>query len=98
MFRRLLKARGRIVAAGAGAALPLSFAPFHQWWLAPLSLAVLFVLVEGAALRERCLLGFWFGFASFATGTYWLYISIHDVGGVAPPIAVALCAVVVVRY
>ena len=67
-----------------------------MWWLAPLLLAVLFLLIDGANLRERSLRGFWFGFGSFATGTYWLYISIHDFGGVAPPIAIALCGSLIV--
>ncbi|MEO8225584.1 MAG: apolipoprotein N-acyltransferase [Gammaproteobacteria bacterium] len=95
MLRRLLTARGRLAAAAAGAALPLSFAPFALWWLAPLLLAVLFVLAHGAAGRSRAQRGFWFGFGCFATGTYWLYISIHQFGGVAPPIAVALCGALI---
>ena len=95
MLRRLLTVRGRFVAAVAGAALTLSFAPFGLWWLAPLLLAVLFLLIEGAPGRERALRGFWFGFGAFATGTYWLYISIHDFGGVAPPIAVAICGALI---
>ena len=56
---------------------------------------MLFLLIHGANLRERCLRGFWFGFGSFTTGTYWLYISIHDFGGVAPPIAVAVCGALI---
>ncbi len=95
MLHRLLTSRGRIVAAGTGAALPLSFAPFALWWLAPLLLAVLFLMVEGATARERALRGFWFGAGVFSTGTWWLYISIHDFGGVAPPIAVALCGALI---
>lgn len=91
MFRRLLTARGRFVAAGSGAALPLSFAPFGHWWLAPLLMALLFLLLEGESGRERALRGFWFGTGLFSTGTYWLYISVHDFGGVVPPIAVAVC-------
>lgn len=56
---------------------------------------MLFLLIHGANVRERCLRGFWFGFGSFTTGTYWLYISIHDFGGVAPPIAVAVCGALI---
>ena len=95
MLRRLLTVRGRFVAAGAGAGLTLSFAPFSLWWLAPLLLTLIFLLIEGASGRERTLRGFWFGFGMFATGTYWLYISIHDFGGVAPPIAVAICGALI---
>ena len=79
----------------AGAALPLSFAPFGYWWLAPVLMALLFVLIEGESGRERARRGFWFGVGTFSTGTYWLYISIHDFGGVAPPIAVALCGALI---
>jgi apolipoprotein N-acyltransferase len=96
LLRRVLTTRGRLIAAATGAALPLSFAPFGLWWLAPVLLAVLFLLIEGVSGRERSLRGFWFGFGAFTTGTYWLYISIHDVGGVAPPIAVALCGALIV--
>ena len=95
MLRRLLTVRGRFVAAGSGAALPLSFAPFGLWWLAPILLATLFLVIEGASTRERALRGFWFAFGTFSTGTYWLYISIHDFGGVAPPIAIALCGALI---
>ena len=69
MFRRLLTLRGRLVAAGNGAALPLSFAPFGHWWLAPLVMALLFLLMEGESGRERALRGFWFGTGMFSTGT-----------------------------
>lgn len=95
MFRRLLTARGRLLASLAGAALPLSFAPFDLWWLAPLLMALLFLLVDGEAARERALRGFWFGVGTFSTGTYWLYISIHDFGGVVPPIAITLCGALI---
>jgi apolipoprotein N-acyltransferase len=87
--------RGRWVALAAGAGLPLSFAPFGHWWLAPLLMALLFLLIAGETGRERALRGFWFGVGTFSTGTYWLYISIHDFGGVVPPIAVALCAALI---
>lgn len=86
-----MAARGRLIAAAAGAALPLSFAPYGLWWLAPILLTVLFLLVQSSPMRQRVLRGFWFGVGAFAAGTYWLYFSIHDVGGVAPPIAIALC-------
>jgi len=75
--------------------MTFSFAPFSLWWLAPLLLVLIFLLMEGASGRERALRGFWFGFGMFATGTYWLYISIHDFGGVAPPIAVAICGALI---
>ncbi|MEZ5565579.1 MAG: apolipoprotein N-acyltransferase [Gammaproteobacteria bacterium] len=88
---RLLQARGRLIAAAAGVALPFSFAPYGLWWLAPVLITVLFLLIQSSPTRQRVLRGFWFGAGAFAAGTYWLYFSIHDVGGVAAPIAIVLC-------
>ena len=80
---------GRWFSALAGSLLPLSFAPFHAWFVAIPLFAVLFFLWEGQTRREAAWRGFWFGFAAFATGTYWLYISIHVFGG-APRIVAAI--------
>lgn len=87
IIRRLLMSRGRLLATGIGACLPLGFAPFSLWWLIPLLFTGLFLLLDGQRTRERALRAFWFGFGAFVTGTYWLYISIHDFGGLAAPIA-----------
>ncbi len=43
--------------------------------------ALLMWLWQDASPRESARLGFWFSFATFAAGTYWLYISIHGFGG-----------------
>lgn len=91
MLARIPKLPGRALALGAGAALPLSFAPFGYWWLAPLLVALLFLLLAFESSRERLYRGYWFGVGAFATGTWWLYNSIHDIGGLAPPFAIALC-------
>jgi apolipoprotein N-acyltransferase len=71
----------------AGAVLPLAFAPFGQFWLAPLSLAVLFWLLGGETPRAAFWNAYLFGFASFLGGTYWTYISIRVYGGQTVPIA-----------
>jgi apolipoprotein N-acyltransferase len=88
VFPGFVAARGRWLALAAGLPLPLSFAPFHVWWLAPVLLACLFLTWLDQPGRERFWRGFWFGFGAFATGTYWLYISIHDIGGAPPPFAI----------
>ncbi len=71
----------------AGAVLAASFAPLSLWPLAVLCPALLMWLWQGASPREAARLGFWFSFATFAAGTYWLYISIHGFG--AAPIWLA---------
>src|ERR1700751_768488 len=65
----------------AGALLAAAFAPLDLWPLAVLCPALLMWLWQGATPREAARLGFWFSFATFAAGTYWLYISIHGFGG-----------------
>jgi apolipoprotein N-acyltransferase len=82
--------RGRALSALAGAALPLAFAPFHLYPLAVLLPAALFALWHGQSPREAAWRGYWFGFAAFATGTYWLYISVHVFGGAPVPVAALL--------
>ena len=72
----------------AGAALPLAFAPFGQFWIAPLSYAALLYLWKDAASSRAFGIGFAFGCASFGFGTYWTFIAVRIMGGA--PIAVAL--------
>lgn len=77
-----------LLSIAAGAALPLAFAPFEQFWIAPLSYAALFYLWRDAAPRQAAALGFVFGCASFGFGTYWTFIAVRVFGGA--PIALAL--------
>lgn len=86
----LLARHGRLAAALAGAGLPLAFAPFGFYGVAPFALAVLFLALAGQPPRERFRRGFLFGFGAFLAGTWWLYISIHDFGGTSPPFAIAV--------
>jgi apolipoprotein N-acyltransferase len=74
----------------AGAVLPLAFAPYGQFWIAPLSYAALFYAWSGAAPWRAFKIGLLFGLGSFGAGTYWTYIAIHDFGGA--PIALAVAA------
>jgi apolipoprotein N-acyltransferase len=75
-----LQPKSLALAALAGGALPLAFAPFHFWWLAPLCYAGLFVLWRGATPREAFQRGFAFGAAEFVLGVYWIWISVHEIG------------------
>jgi apolipoprotein N-acyltransferase len=78
-----------LLSALAGAALPLAFAPFGHFWVAPLSYAVLFYLWQEAPRPRRAFaLGFVYGCASFGFGTYWTFIAVRVFGGA--PIALAL--------
>ena len=70
----------RVLAFGVGALLACAFAPLQWWPLAILCPAVLMWLWEEAAPRDAAWNGFWFSFGTFLAGTYWLYVSVHDLG------------------
>lgn len=75
-------------AAGLGALSVLGFAPF-EWFPVPiLALALLFRLWQRSATpRAAAWLGFSFGLGFFLAGVSWVYVSLHDVGGMAAPLA-----------
>lgn len=81
---------GIALSAAAGVALPLGFAPFHAHWATPLLLAGLILLIADQKPGVAAWRGFWFGFGAFAAGTYWLFISIHTIGGAPPALAAVL--------
>ncbi|RYY82482.1 MAG: apolipoprotein N-acyltransferase, partial [Comamonadaceae bacterium] len=60
------------------------------WWLQLASLALLVGLVQGATGWKAALgLGWLYATAWLAGTFWWLYISMHDYGGLAAPLAVA---------
>jgi len=81
------------IALVAGAVNVFSFAPFGYWPLQLLTLALLFHLVLCAPSIKRSIgIGWAFGFGWLISGIYWLYISMHDYGGM--PAAMAALAVI----
>jgi apolipoprotein N-acyltransferase len=89
--------RAVIVAIISGALLPLAFAPFHFFPLAILSPAVLFYLWQHSGRRRSALLGFVYGFAAFAVGVSWVYVTMHVFGNMAPALAV-FATIIFVSY
>ena len=78
-----------MIAFVAGAATVLAFAPVGFY---PLALATLALLVHlwRAAPAMRCFwTGFWFGCGFFLAGVSWVYVSLHQFGGM-PSIVAAL--------
>ncbi|NJD34010.1 MAG: apolipoprotein N-acyltransferase [Betaproteobacteria bacterium] len=82
-----------VVAAFAlGAFCVLGFAPFDRYfavWPAPtLALGGLFLLWRrSATAREAMLLGLAWGAGFFLCGVSWVYVSLSQFGGMAPPLA-----------
>ncbi|MDE1179566.1 apolipoprotein N-acyltransferase [Paraburkholderia sp.] len=78
-----------LVALVAGAANTLSFAPTpHGGWL-ELAIFAFFVawLTRTTGWKSAALTGGAFGFGNFVTGIWWLYVSMHEYGGMAAPLA-----------
>jgi apolipoprotein N-acyltransferase len=75
------------LAAAAGVALSAAFAPANLWLLALVSPVLLMALWQDAPPRHAAALGFWFNAGMFCSGTYWLYISIHLIGGASRLVA-----------
>ncbi len=77
---RLHSRGGSVAALVGGAVLPLAFAPFGLFWIAPISVALLWLSWEDCDRRQAFRRGFVFGVAAFLFGTYWTFISIHEFG------------------
>jgi apolipoprotein N-acyltransferase len=72
-----------------GALTVLGFAPFYLFFVPALTLAALFHLWRHAGShRAAAWIGFAFGCGLFLTGVSWVYVSMHDFGGMPLPIAV----------
>jgi apolipoprotein N-acyltransferase len=86
---------GHAGALAAGALLTCAFAPLNLWPLAIVCPALLMWLWEGSTARRAAWSGFCFGAGTFAFGTSWLYISIHDMAQAPIWLGVGLVLVLV---
>lgn len=83
------------ILAAAGAAHALSFAPdpLPAWSLAPVQVIALAVAahasLQAPSARRALARGWLFAMFSFSLGLYWMYVSMHDYGGLAAPLAAA---------
>ncbi len=78
-----------LIAALLGSISVAGFAPLELFPLPIIALAVLLRLWRDAPTpRRAALLGFSWGLGFFLTGVSWVYVSLHDVGGMAAPLAV----------
>ena len=70
---------------GALHALPTAYPQF--WWGQLLCVAGLAYRVSRASVGRAVLLGLTFGTAWLCMGTWWLYVSMHQYGGLSAPLA-----------
>ncbi len=65
-----------------GAFTVLAFAPFYIFPIAVLSLiGIIYLWIKADSPKAAFKLGFQFGLGLHVVGTYWIYISLHDFGG-----------------
>jgi apolipoprotein N-acyltransferase len=71
----------------AGVLNTASFAPLGWWPLQIAAVALLALGVRDATPRQAAGRGFAFGIGWLVSGLWWLYISMHDYGGMPAPLA-----------
>lgn len=76
-----------MIAFLGGAATVFAFAPFELHPLAFFTFALLVHLWMDAPPRRCAWLGFWFGLGLFGAGVSWVYVSLHQFGGMPAPLA-----------
>ena len=86
-----------LLASICGVLLTFAFAPFHYWWLGVIALAGLSLLWLQPKSNHPMRYGFLFGLGHFASGVYWVHISLHSYGGASWFFAI-LANVVLVFY
>lgn len=70
-----------------GALTVTAFAPFFLFPLSILTLALLVWLWTSLSARQAAAVGFVFGLGFFLVGVSWIYVSLHDHGGMPLPLA-----------
>jgi apolipoprotein N-acyltransferase len=79
--------RSTLIAFALGAASVAAFAPLGFFPLAVVSLAWLAREWSAASPRAAFRSGYAFGFGLFAAGVSWIYVSLHDIGGMPALVA-----------
>ena len=65
-----------------GAFAVLAFAPFYIFPAAILALVgIIYLWIKATSAKQAFTLGFQFGLGLYVVGIYWIYISLHDFGG-----------------
>lgn len=79
-----------LLCAAAGALVPLSFAPFDLWPLAPIGLVAFALLLDQQGGRTAWWRAWAFGTGLYGVGVSWIFISIHSFGNASAPLAAVM--------
>jgi len=80
-----------------GALVPLSLAPWDQWYVGLLACGFLAISLQGLSPGRAWLRSLSFGLGMYTTGVSWVYISIHDFG-MAPPLLAGIMTAAFVSF
>ncbi len=90
---RFLRGVAGLLLAGAVHALTFSPGPLPDWALAATQILMLAVAARvtlyAPSARQAWARGWLFGFATYALGLYWIFISLHRYGDLSAPLSVA---------
>ncbi|ASC66002.1 apolipoprotein N-acyltransferase [Achromobacter denitrificans] len=90
---RFLRGAAGLLLAGAVHALTFSPGPLPDWALAATQILMLAVAARvtlyAPSARQAWARGWLFGFATYALGLYWIFISLHRYGDLPAPLSVA---------
>ncbi|MCL7929793.1 apolipoprotein N-acyltransferase [Halomonas llamarensis] len=85
-----------IIALVAGGFTTLTASPFELWWLGPVAAGLMYLGVHVLTPAQAAFKGWCYGVGLFASGTSWVYVSIHDYGYTSVPLATFLTVLFVV--
>ena len=88
----MLRLKKLVIALSAGVLVvpafsPAGFSPLEFFPLSIIVLSILFWLWHAVDKREAAWLGVYFGLGLFGAGIGWIYIALHDYGGMSPLLA-----------
>ncbi len=81
-----------LISLFSGAIFSLALAPYHWWWIAILSPALLYASLRGRSAKQAWFIGWAYGFGLWFVGAFWLYTSIHVYGDTNAILSVLMIA------
>lgn len=82
--------KANLAAALFGGILPLSLAPWDWWPMGIISITGLILLLKNIPASSCFWRSFWYGMGLFGSGASWVFVSIHEHGNAATPLAATL--------
>lgn len=86
-----------LIAVAAGMLTTLAYAPYSFWPLGFVGPALLLLLWQNTSSKGAFHIGLLYGLGLFGTGTWWVFISMHQFGHMDSPLAL-LATILVVFY